>query len=54
MGRFMRTLMAGIGRKPKLTQHQRQEALARRAQGETLAEIARSYNVDQSMISRLR
>jgi DNA invertase Pin-like site-specific DNA recombinase len=37
-----------FGRKPKLTAHQRQEASR-----ETLAEIARSYNVDQSMISRL-
>ena len=42
-----------FGRKPKLTPHQRQEAIARRDAGETLAEIARSYNVDQSMISRL-
>ena len=42
-----------FGRKPKLTQHQRLEAIARRDAGETLVEIARSYNVDQSMISRL-
>ena len=42
-----------FGRKPKLTAHQRQEAIARRDAGETLVEIARSYNVDQSMISRL-
>src|ERR1700756_3699253 len=37
--------------KPKL--YQRQEALKRRAAGETLAEIAKSYAVDISMISRL-
>jgi DNA invertase Pin-like site-specific DNA recombinase len=50
-----RALTKGVrfGRKPKLTAHQRQEAIARRDVGETLVEIARSYNVDQSMISRL-
>jgi DNA invertase Pin-like site-specific DNA recombinase len=42
-----------FGRKPKLTVHQRQEALARRAAGEALVEIARSYNVSHSTISRL-
>ena len=42
-----------FGRKPKLTPHQRSEALARRGNGETLAAIARSYAVSVSMISRL-
>jgi DNA invertase Pin-like site-specific DNA recombinase len=42
-----------FGRKPKLTAHQRQEALARRANGEALVEIARSYAVSHSTISRL-
>jgi DNA invertase Pin-like site-specific DNA recombinase len=42
-----------FGRKPKLSDYQRKEALRRRAAGETLAEIARSYRVDSSMISRL-
>ena len=42
-----------FGRKPKLTMHQRQEAIARRAAGEALAEIGRSYNVSHSTISRL-
>ncbi len=42
-----------FGRKPKLTRHQRGEALARKAAGETLAEIGRSYNVSHSTISRL-
>jgi DNA invertase Pin-like site-specific DNA recombinase len=42
-----------FGRKPKLSDYQRQEALKRRAEGETLAEIAKSYAVDVSMISRL-
>ena len=32
-------------RKLKLTPHQRREALARRAAGDSLAEIGRSYNV---------
>ena len=42
-----------FGRKPKLTPHQRLEALKRRAAGEALTEIARSYNVSHSTISRL-
>ncbi|MBR0910807.1 recombinase family protein [Bradyrhizobium japonicum] len=43
-----------FGRKPKLSDYQRAEALKRRGAGETLAEIAKSYAVDVSMISRLR
>ena len=42
-----------MGRKPKLTPHQRQEAIARRTAGEGLMEIARSYDVSHSTISRL-
>jgi DNA invertase Pin-like site-specific DNA recombinase len=42
-----------FGRKPTLTAHQQQEALARRARGETLVDIARSYAVSHSTISRL-
>jgi DNA invertase Pin-like site-specific DNA recombinase len=42
-----------FGRWPKLTAHQRQEALARRATGEALVDIARSYAVSHSTISRL-
>jgi DNA invertase Pin-like site-specific DNA recombinase len=42
-----------FGRKPSLTPHQRAEALARRAAGEALVEIARTYNVSHSTISRL-
>ena len=42
-----------MGRPFKLTEHQRQEALARRESGELLTEIARSYNVSHSTISRL-
>jgi DNA invertase Pin-like site-specific DNA recombinase len=50
-----RAKSAGIrfGRKPKLTPHQRTEALARRAAGETMAEIAKSYNVSHMTIARL-
>jgi DNA invertase Pin-like site-specific DNA recombinase len=44
---------ARFGRKPKLTQHQIKEALARRAAGEALVEIGKSYNVSHSTISRL-
>lgn len=44
-----------MGRKPKLTPHQRREAIARREVGnETLAEIGRSYNVSAWTIARLR
>jgi DNA invertase Pin-like site-specific DNA recombinase len=43
-----------FGRPPKLTPHQRREAIARVTSGETLADIARSYNVDASTICRLR
>jgi DNA invertase Pin-like site-specific DNA recombinase len=43
-----------LGRKPKLTQHQRKEAIARREGGEVLTDIARSYNVSHSTISRLQ
>ena len=42
-----------LGGKFKLTPHQRKEALARRDKGETLMDIARSYNVSHSTISRL-
>jgi len=42
-----------LGRPFKLTAHQRQEALARREGGELLSEIARSYNVSSSTISRI-
>ena len=43
-----------FGRPPKLTAHQRREALARRERGDqTLMEIARSYAVSHSTISRL-
>src|SRR6516225_8607336 len=43
-----------MGRPPKLTPHQRREALRRRNRGtETLADIARSYNVSPATISRL-
>jgi DNA invertase Pin-like site-specific DNA recombinase len=42
-----------FGRKPKLTPHQQREALERQARGETLVDIARSYAVSHSTISRL-
>ncbi len=43
-----------MGRKPKLTPHQRKEPLARRETGEPLVDIARSYAVSHSTISRLQ
>ena len=42
-----------MGRKPKLTPHQVKEALQRREAGEPMRDIARSYNVHNSTISRL-
>jgi DNA invertase Pin-like site-specific DNA recombinase len=42
-----------FGRKRSLTSHQQAEAIRRRAEGETLMDIARSYNVSHSTISRL-
>ncbi len=42
-----------MGRKPKLSAHQQREAIQRREQGEAVREIARSYNVSHSTISRL-
>jgi DNA invertase Pin-like site-specific DNA recombinase len=50
-----RAMAKGVkfGRKPKLSDYQRAEAIKRRAAGETLASIAKSYAVDISMISRL-
>jgi DNA invertase Pin-like site-specific DNA recombinase len=42
-----------FGRRPKLTPHQQKEAIARREAGESQAEIARTFNVNQSTISRL-
>jgi DNA invertase Pin-like site-specific DNA recombinase len=42
-----------FGRKPALTAHQQAEAKARRATGESLIDIARSYAVSHSTISRL-
>jgi DNA invertase Pin-like site-specific DNA recombinase len=42
-----------FGRKPSLTAYQRAEALRRRAAGETLVEIAKSFNVSHTTIARL-
>jgi DNA invertase Pin-like site-specific DNA recombinase len=43
-----------MGRPPKLTPQQQDEARKRRAEGATLKELARSYNVAAATISRLR
>ncbi len=42
-----------MGRPPRLTAAQKAEARQRRVEGPTLAELARSYNVSRSTISRL-
>jgi DNA invertase Pin-like site-specific DNA recombinase len=42
-----------LGRKPKLTNFQRQESLERLAAGESQSSIAATYDVDRATISRL-
>jgi len=42
-----------LGRRPKLTVHQQREAIKRRENGEPIRDIARSYNVHNSTISRI-
>lgn len=42
-----------LGRKPKLTPHHQREAIKRRDDGEPVRDIARSFNVSHSTISRL-
>ena len=42
-----------LGRKPRLTPHQRRAAIKRCDAGEPTRDIARSYNVSHSTISRL-
>ena len=42
-----------MGRPPKLTPQQQEESRRRRAQGATLKELAKSYNVGRATISRL-
>jgi DNA invertase Pin-like site-specific DNA recombinase len=42
-----------MGRPFKFADHQKREAIKRRNRGETLADIARSYNVSPATISRL-
>jgi DNA invertase Pin-like site-specific DNA recombinase len=42
-----------FGRKPKLTDFQRKEAIKRRSNGETLSAIAKTFGVSISLVSRL-
>jgi DNA invertase Pin-like site-specific DNA recombinase len=42
-----------FGRPSKLNAHQRKEAIARMRNGETQADIARTYGVDATTIGRL-
>ena len=50
-----RAMASGVkfGRKRKLSGYQRAEAIRRRAEGEPLAAIARSYGVSVTMVSRM-
>ncbi|MGX5805322.1 recombinase family protein [Bradyrhizobium sp. Arg314] len=51
-----RAMAKGVkfGRKPKLSDQQRREAMAQLAAGEPMGEVAHRYNVSNSTISRLR
>ena len=51
--RQLEAIVGKFGRKPKLTKHQREEALTRKRNGETLTEIAKGYNVSHMTICRL-
>jgi DNA invertase Pin-like site-specific DNA recombinase len=42
-----------FGRPPSLTPHQRQEAIQRRNDGHSQADVARTFNVSQATVSRL-
>jgi DNA invertase Pin-like site-specific DNA recombinase len=42
-----------MGQPPKLTPRQQREAIRRRESGEPIRDIARTYNVSHSTISRL-
>jgi DNA invertase Pin-like site-specific DNA recombinase len=42
-----------MGRPPKLTAHQRREAIVRRDAGEAQTDIARTYGVSHTTIGRL-
>jgi len=52
-GRTRAQAAGRFARKPSLTAYQPAEALRRRAAGETLVEIARSFNVSLMTIARL-
>jgi DNA invertase Pin-like site-specific DNA recombinase len=43
-----------LGRRFKLSPHQRREVLERKANGEQVRELARSYGVSPATISRLK
>lgn len=43
-----------MGRKHKLTPHQRDEVRQRKAEGQSVRELGRSYNVSPNTISRIR
>jgi predicted transcriptional regulator len=47
------TKLMRLGRRPKLTQFQRDEALRLLEMGETQSDVARLLNISQSTISRL-
>ena len=52
-GRLRKAKGVRMGRKPKLTPHQIEEARRRIAKGETTRDLAKSYGVSVSTISRL-
>src|SRR5215813_14261273 len=52
--KFARARGVHMGRKPKLSDHQQEQALKRLLKGESARALGRSYNVHHATISRLR
>jgi DNA invertase Pin-like site-specific DNA recombinase len=54
MQRAAKARGASFGRKPKLNERQRKEAVRRLRQGEGVQAVARTFNVHHATVSRLR
>jgi hypothetical protein len=52
-GKIWARISVVLRRRPKLTGHQRREAIARRKAGDMLTDIARSYNVSHNQSTAL-
>jgi hypothetical protein len=54
VGSALKPVLSDSGGLEKMTPHQRQEAIDRLANGETLVDIARTFGVDPTTIGRLQ